>query len=109
MLETREINHKEVVASKERIVPPVTSAKAFRVGSATQPGKKTNVTETATNQKKKLMNAKSTTNVGTWNVRTLYKDGHLEMATKEMDRLNLDILGLCETRWVGKGREKKFL
>lgn len=39
--------------------------------------------------------------IATWNVRTMGKSGKLENLRREMDRCNLDIVGLCETRWVG--------
>ena len=44
-------------------------------------------------------------NIGTWNVRAMKfgraKDGKLENVKREMRRMKLDILGLCETRWQG--------
>ena len=42
--------------------------------------------------------------IATWNVRTLFVAGQLENLNQEMDTLNLDILGVCETRWTGNGR-----
>ena len=41
--------------------------------------------------------------IATWNVRTLHQDGKLENVEQEMDRLNIDILGLSEVRWKGAG------
>ena len=41
--------------------------------------------------------------IGTWNVRTLYKDGRIENVMKEMKRMKISILGLCETRHTGAG------
>ena len=46
---------------------------------------------------------KSTTRIGTWNVRTLYQTGKLENVKQEMDRMQFQVLGLAETRWTGKG------
>ena len=43
-------------------------------------------------------------NIGTWNVRTLYKSGQLENIKNEMTIAKLDLLGICETRWCGNGR-----
>ena len=40
---------------------------------------------------------------GTWNVRTLRELGKLALLLKEMERLKLDVFGLCETRWSGEG------
>ena len=42
--------------------------------------------------------------IATWNVRTLFMAGQLENLKQEMVTLNLDILGVCETRWTGNGR-----
>jgi len=39
------------------------------------------------------------TNIGTWNVQTLYQDGKLENLILEMLRLKVDILGVSETHW----------
>ena len=47
---------------------------------------------------------KSNMRIGTWNVRTLHQLGKLENVEQEMDRLKVNILGLCETRWEGAGR-----
>ena len=41
---------------------------------------------------------------GPWNVRTMIqKCKHINLK-REMERLNVDILGLCETRWKGTGQ-----
>ena len=42
-------------------------------------------------------------NIGTWNVRTMLKAGKLENVKEEMRRMKLNIMGLCETRWKGRG------
>jgi len=41
--------------------------------------------------------------IGTWNVRTMNRPEKLPNIQKEMDSLNLDILGLCEVRWKDCG------
>ena len=41
--------------------------------------------------------------IGTWNVRTLNQSGKFELLLDELERLHLDIIGLCETRWKGEG------
>ena len=41
--------------------------------------------------------------MGTWNVRTMLRQGKLANVIREMERENLDILGLCETRWKTGG------
>ena len=42
--------------------------------------------------------------IATWNVRTLYQCGKLENIKKEMYRLVINILGICEVRWTGAGK-----
>ena len=41
--------------------------------------------------------------IGTWNVRTMNRPEKLPNIQREMNRLNLDILGLCEVRWKDCG------
>ena len=38
--------------------------------------------------------------IGTWNVRSMNK-GKLEVAKQEMARVNIDILGINELKWIG--------
>ena len=40
--------------------------------------------------------------VGTWNVRSM-NQGKLEVVKQEMARVNVDILGISELKWTGKG------
>ena len=40
--------------------------------------------------------------IGTWNVRFM-KQGKLEVVNQEMARVNIDILGICELKWMGMG------
>ena len=42
-------------------------------------------------------------NIGTWNVRTLRQAGRLENLTSEMDKCELNAVGLSEVQWPGKG------
>ena len=39
----------------------------------------------------------------TWNVLTLLPDGQYSLASLEFDKYNLDLIGLCETRWRDSG------
>ena len=55
----------------------------------------------ATAVKSSKMNA---IRIATWNVRTLFLAGQLENLKQEMQTLDVDILGVCETRWTGNGR-----
>ena len=41
--------------------------------------------------------------VATWNVRTMHQPGKLENVAREMTRLKVDIMGVCEVRWTGAG------
>ena len=42
--------------------------------------------------------------IATWNVRTMHQAGKLQNVKEEAIRLNLDILGLAEVRWLGSGK-----
>ena len=41
--------------------------------------------------------------MGTWNVRTLLQPATLELLSKEMVRCSIQLLGIAECRWAGKG------
>ncbi|XP_033113627.1 craniofacial development protein 2-like [Anneissia japonica] len=51
----------------------------------------------------KLNTRKNALRIATWNVRTLYQKGKIDNVNQEMDRMNLNILGLAEVRWKGAG------
>ena len=40
--------------------------------------------------------------IGTWNVRST-NQGKLEVVKQEMARVNIDILGISELKWTGRG------
>ncbi|XP_065218893.1 craniofacial development protein 2-like [Planococcus citri] len=42
--------------------------------------------------------------IGTWNVRSLMEMGKLKNVTIEMEKMDIGILGVCETRWHGAGK-----
>ena len=44
--------------------------------------------------------------IGCWNVRSMADESKTEQVVKEMKRLDVDILGLSETRWCKHGEEK---
>ena len=46
---------------------------------------------------------KNIMHIGTCNVRTMRGLGNLDLLIKELDNINMDITGLCETRWDGEG------
>lgn len=41
--------------------------------------------------------------IGTWNVRTMRRDGKIENVEREMERYSINVLGLCEVRWKNSG------
>ena len=47
---------------------------------------------------------RTTSRLGTWNVRTMYQSGKTDQVAREFQAYKLDILGLSETRWLGMGQ-----
>ncbi|XP_072046974.1 craniofacial development protein 2-like [Amphiura filiformis] len=45
---------------------------------------------------------KTTLKIGTWNVRTM-NHGKLDIVTRELDRNDVNLIGISEMRWTGKG------
>jgi exonuclease III len=41
--------------------------------------------------------------LGTWNVRSLCRVGAMKSVLKELERYKLDLVGVQEVRWDGKG------
>lgn len=58
---------------------------------------------TEANQLTNLLTMKAKTKIGTWNVRTMYETGKAAQIAREMERYNIQILGICESRWNGSG------
>ena len=50
-----------------------------------------------------LLTMKAIAKVATWNVRTMYETGKSAQIAKEMRRYNIQLLGICESRWNGSG------
>ena len=53
-----------------------------------------------------IVSNKDMLKIATWNVGTLYRKGKLASVQQEMDRLQIDVLGLSEIRWKGGGISK---
>lgn len=53
-----------------------------------------------------IISTRTTTNIGTWNVRTMFETGKTAQVAAEMRRYNLDLLGISESRWTGAGQKK---
>ena len=51
-----------------------------------------------------LLTAKARTRLATWNVCTLYQTGKCAQVAREMERYNVEVLGLSEVRWNIFGR-----
>ena len=54
-----------------------------------------------------LLKPKSKIRIGSWNVRTMFETSKLHQVTSEMDRYNLEILGISEFGWTGSGKIAK--
>jgi hypothetical protein len=86
-----------------------TSSHATTVPTSSAPTKRNQVqaqtTATTTNKyvSNKLTLTKHIFTVGTWNVRTLWATGKLELLRNEMKRYRYDVIGISEVRWTGKG------
>jgi hypothetical protein len=42
---------------------------------------------------------------GTWNIRSLYREGSLNTVSRELARYKLDLVGVQKVRWKGVGTE----
>lgn len=51
----------------------------------------------------KMFSAKHSKRIRGWNVWTLYLSGKFQQPAMEMDRYNMEILGLSEVRWNTSG------
>ncbi|KAK6975851.1 hypothetical protein BgiMline_022236 [Biomphalaria glabrata] len=55
------------------------------------------------NKPKTIISTRTTTTIGTWNVRTMYETGKTAQVAAEMKMYKLTILGISESRWTGSG------
>lgn len=58
----------------------------------------------ATVRTMEVLNAKTKTKIGYWNVRTMYETGKTAQIISELERYKLQIMGVSESRWTGSGR-----
>ena len=56
--------------------------------------------------KSAILDAKTATKIGRWNVQKLYQSGKLAQVFREFANYKIDILGLSEMKWTGSGRLK---
>ena len=67
-----------------------------------EPKQKQHPVVDVTGDKIKIWCCKEQNCIGTWNVRSMNR-GKLEVVKQEMARVNIDILGISEQKWTGKG------
>ncbi|KAK7097079.1 hypothetical protein V1264_004109 [Littorina saxatilis] len=53
-----------------------------------------------------IMSTRTTTTLGTWNVRTMFETGKTAQVAAEMRNYNLSILGISKSRWTGSGQRR---
>ena len=53
-----------------------------------------------------LLSTRTTTTIGTWNIKTMYEAGKAAQVSAEMRRYNITLLGLSETRWLQAGQSR---
>ena len=53
---------------------------------------------------KPLLHPKYTMEIGSWNVRTLYRSANIAQAAREMKRRGIDVMGISDTLWTGQGK-----
>ena len=56
----------------------------------------------AAGDRSKVRSCKEEYCIGTWNVRSM-NQGKLEVVKQEMAKVNVDILGISELKWMGMG------
>ena len=71
----------------------------FITGSASTPQSETNQTQEVKNK----LNGRKCIRIGQWNVRGLNALGKLSILSKELERLEIGICGLSETKWSDEG------
>ena len=67
-----------------------------------EPKEKQHTVVDVTGDRSKVRCYKEQNCIGTWNVRSM-NQGKLEVVKQEMERVNVDILGISELKWTGIG------
>ena len=74
----------------------------FRKNEGMEPKQKQYPVADVTGDKSKVRCCKEQYCIGTWNVRSM-NQGKLEVVIQEMARVNVDIVGISELKWIGMG------
>ena len=53
-----------------------------------------------------IISTRTITNIGAWNVRTMFEAGKASQVAAEMRRFNVHIMGISKTRWTGSGQKR---
>ena len=77
------------------VLPNPASNAGRRTSEEVNPERKLDLTS---NRKRRLK-------IGTWNIRTLNKEGKIELLAEEVKRLGIPITGLCETHLLGNEQQ----
>ena len=67
-----------------------------------EPKQKQHPVVDATDDRRKVWCCKQQYCIGTWSVRSM-NQGNLEVVKQEMERVNINILGISKLRWTGMG------
>ena len=73
-----------------------------RKNEETEPKQKQHPVVDVTGDRSKVRCCKEQYCIGTWNVRSM-NQGKLEVVKQEMARVNVNILGISELKWTGRG------
>ena len=95
---------------KEELPRPVGSQYAtgdqwrnnFRKNEGMEPKQKQSPAVDVIGDRSKVRCCKEQNCIGTWNVRSM-NQGKLEVVKQEMERVNVNILGISELKWTGMG------
>ena len=74
----------------------------FRKNEGMEPKQKQYPVVDGTGERSKVRYCKEQHCIGTWNVRSM-NQGKLEVVKQEMARVNVNILGISELKWMGMG------